>query len=155
MITWTKAANPLNLNTLAWDQDQAWVDSIKPRTWSHTAGWAPGVAARNGKYYFYFSADHDLGVAVSDKPQGPFQDAIGKPFYGKWDGIDPMAFIDDDGEAYLFFGYGGSFGGVMVGVLNPDMISWKTPPRLIANKSGGLLDYVEGPFMSSVRAPIT
>jgi beta-xylosidase len=58
-----------------------------------------------------------------------------------------MAFVDDDGEAYLFFGYAGTFGGVMAGVLNPDMISWKVPPKLIANNANGLKNYLEGPFM--------
>jgi beta-xylosidase len=58
-----------------------------------------------------------------------------------------MAFIDDDGEAYLFFGYAGQFGGVGVGVLNQDMISWKVTPKIIANNTHGLQNYLEGPFM--------
>jgi beta-xylosidase len=147
LVTWTKHANPLELKTLKWGQDTAWIRSIEPRTWGFTAPWAPAAVARNGKYYFYFSADHYLGVAVADKPEGPFKDAVGKTLFDKWDGIDPMAFVDDDGEAYLFFGYAGTFGGVMAGVLNPDMVSWKTPPKLIANNSNGLKNYLEGPFM--------
>jgi hypothetical protein len=56
-----------------------------------------------------------IGVAVSDRPTGPFVDAIGKALtinemttdmkYG-WDDIDPTVFIDDDGQAYLFWGNG-------------------------------------------------
>ncbi|MEP6728490.1 MAG: family 43 glycosylhydrolase, partial [Bacteroidota bacterium] len=56
-----------------------------------------------------------IGVAVSDRPTGPFKDAIGKALtinemttdmkYG-WDDIDPTVFIDDDGQAYLFWGNG-------------------------------------------------
>jgi beta-xylosidase len=147
LATWTRHANPLDLRTLQWDKDTAWLRSIKPRTWAATAPWAPAAIGRNGKYYFYFSADHYLGVAVADRPEGPYKDAIGKPLFNQWDGIDPMAFIDDDGQAYLFFGYAGVFGGVMVGLLNPDMISWKTPPKVIANNTNGLMNYLEGPFM--------
>ena len=69
--------------------------------------WAPGFAERNGKYYFYFSADDRIGVAVNVKPTGVFEEALGKPLvaYEKdLSTIDPMAFIDDDGQAYLYWG---------------------------------------------------
>jgi beta-xylosidase len=147
LITWTKHQTPLDLKTLKWGDDKTWIESIKPRTWGPTAPWAPAAVARNGKYYFYFSADHYLGVAVADKPEGPYKDAVGKTLFDRWDGIDPMAFVDDDGEAYLFFGYAGTFGGVMAGVLNSDMVGWKIPPKLIANNTNGLRNYLEGPFM--------
>ena len=46
-----------------------------------------------------------IGVAVGDSPLGPFKDAIGKPLYdGSWDFIDPTVFVDDDGQAYLYWG---------------------------------------------------
>ncbi|MDB5105246.1 MAG: hypothetical protein JWP91_2935 [Fibrobacteres bacterium] len=147
LAQWTRQANPLDLKTLTWGADTGWLSSIKPRTWAPMAPWAPAVVERGGKYWFYFSADHYLGVAVADKPEGPFKDALGKPLFDKWDGIDPMAFIDDDGETYLFFGYAGTFGGVMAGTLNPDMKSWKVPPKVIANNTNGLKNYLEGPFM--------
>ena len=50
--------------------------------------WAPAVAERNGKYYFFFGANdiHDenkeiggIGVAVADQPDGPFRDLLSKP----------------------------------------------------------------------------
>lgn len=42
--------------------------------------WAPDAEQRNGKTYFYFSNHNkDTGVMVSDMPQGPFKDALGKP----------------------------------------------------------------------------
>lgn len=69
--------------------------------------WAPCVAARNGKYYFYFCADSRIGVAVADSPTGPFGDALGRPLIDYRDdlsAIDPMVFIDDDGQAYLYWG---------------------------------------------------
>lgn len=69
--------------------------------------WAPCLAQRNGRYYFYFCADSRIGVAVSDSPTGPFVDAKGEPLVEYRDdlsAIDPMVFIDDDGQAYLYWG---------------------------------------------------
>jgi beta-xylosidase len=70
-------------------------------------GWAPAIEQRNGKYYFYFSGNKNIGVAVGDTPVGPFRD-IGKALVGKDDyegqTIDPDAFIDDDGTPYLYWG---------------------------------------------------
>ena len=66
---------------------------------------------RDGKFYWYICAqtvDNNMaiGVAVSDSPTGPFKDALGKPLVttGTWDNIDPTVFIDDDGQAYLYWG---------------------------------------------------
>lgn len=69
--------------------------------------WAPCMAERNGKFYFYFCADSRIGVAVSDSPTGPFVDAKGEPLVPYRDdlsAIDPMVFVDDDGQAYLYWG---------------------------------------------------
>lgn len=62
---------------------------------------APDAIYRNGKYYLYFCmADSSEGVAISDKPEGPFDNAIQLPCGG----IDPAVFIDDDGQAYYYWG---------------------------------------------------
>ena len=63
-----------------------------------------------------------IGVAVSDSPTGPFKDAIGKPLImnGSWSNIDPTVAIDDDGQAYLYWGNGSLF----YVKLNKDMISY-------------------------------
>lgn len=73
--------------------------------------WAAQCVERNGKFYMYCPLSNAegggrvIGVAVSDSPTGPFKDAIGKPLLGpNWDYIDPTVFIDDDGQAYLYFG---------------------------------------------------
>lgn len=64
--------------------------------------WAPDCAYRNGKYYLYYSIPTgECGVAVSDKPYGPFQD-VGQVVGVQ--GIDPAVLIDDDGQAYLYWG---------------------------------------------------
>ena len=77
--------------------------------WAHDLphAWAPCLAARNGRYYFYFCADSRIGVAVGDSPTGPFTDAKGEPLVPYRDdlsAIDPMVFTDADGQAYLYWG---------------------------------------------------
>ena len=63
-----------------------------------------------------------IGVAVGDSPTGPFKDALGKPLAdGSWDYIDPTCFIDDDGQAYLFWGNPE----IYYVKLNEDMISFE------------------------------
>lgn len=73
--------------------------------------WAAQCVERNGKFYYYvtISLKNDgarcIGVAVADSPTGPFKDAIGGPLCGpNWSYIDPTVLIDDDGQAYLYFG---------------------------------------------------
>lgn len=78
---------------------------------------APDCLERNGKYYLYFCMPDDSeGVAVSDSPEGPFTDPIQLPCGG----IDPAIFIDDDGQAYYYWGQLFSHGVK----LNEDMISF-------------------------------
>ncbi|MDE7188402.1 MAG: family 43 glycosylhydrolase, partial [Lachnospiraceae bacterium] len=62
---------------------------------------APDCICKDGKYYLYFCmADGSEGVAVSDRPQGPFRNPVQLPCGG----IDPAVFIDDDGQAYYYWG---------------------------------------------------
>ncbi|MEU5892247.1 family 43 glycosylhydrolase [Streptomyces sp. NPDC047461] len=93
-------------------------------SWADSRAWAPAMEERNGKYYFYFCADANIGVAVSDSPTGPFKDALGKPLLkaGAYTGqmIDPAVFTDDDGTSYLYWGNGRAY----VVPLNDDMVSF-------------------------------
>jgi len=88
-------------------------------TWAKADAWAAQVIERNGKFYWYVTVEHGsingkaIGVAVSDSPTGPFKDALGKALITNdmttqtsitWDDIDPTVMIDDDGQAYLFWG---------------------------------------------------
>ncbi|EKD01102.1 xylosidase, putative [Trichosporon asahii var. asahii CBS 8904] len=92
--------------------------------WVDKQMWAPDCAEKNGKYYFYFPArakdgKFKMGVAVSDEPEGPFTpqpEAMKGSF-----SIDPAAFVDDDGEAYLYFG--GLWGGQLQ-CYNSDGTEW-------------------------------
>jgi len=88
-------------------------------SWKGAGGiWAPDVSKHGSQYYMYYSmstwgdANPGIGVAVADRPEGPFEDK-GKLFLseeiGVGNSIDPMYFKDDDGKAYLIWG---SFRGI-------------------------------------------
>lgn len=79
--------------------------------------YAPDCLEKDGKYYLYFCmTDDSEGVAVSDRPEGPF----GNPVQLPCGGIDPAIFIDDDGGAYYYWGQLFSHGVK----LNQDMVSF-------------------------------
>ena len=110
--------------------------SLKDLTWAKKWAWAPDCNYKNGKYYFYYPTDADnIGVAVGNKPFGPFKDPIGKPLMSRYskgvvnhrDFIDPCVFIDDDGKAYLFAGQI-DLNAVQ---LNDDMISYSSDVKII------------------------
>lgn len=111
--------------------------------------WAPGAAHKNGKYYIYYphwtkETDWKIGVAVSDNPTGPFKH-IAKPIDGLC-GIDPMVFIDDDGEAYIYCNPG------VVARLKPNMIELAEPARNIVYGSDEVMkneiySFCEGAYM--------
>lgn len=106
-------------------------DVPRDATWSGLS-WAPSPAYKNGKFYLYFgNGGSAIGVAVADNPLGPFKDAVGRaiangstPGVQPFDGwlFDPMTFVDDDGQAYMYFGGNGD-GNLRVVKLNNDMIS--------------------------------
>ncbi len=105
--------------------DHGIIFSLKDITWADTEAWAPDCIERDGKYYFYFPADSQIGVAVADSPTGPFKDALGHPLVARNEAgirwmIDPNIFIDDDGQAYLFAGGARKLGVVK---LKSDMIT--------------------------------
>jgi hypothetical protein len=85
---------------------------IKNVPWAGRQMWAPDAAYANGKYYLYFPVKNkedvfQIGVAVSDKPEGPFT-AEKEPIKNTYS-IDPCVFKDDNGKFYLYFG--GIWGG--------------------------------------------
>lgn len=99
---WTAYPVPLKITDFAWAKSGD--------------AYAGHVIERSGKYYWYISTNWSgIGVAVSDRPEGPYKDAIGKPLLTNedcfasthsWACIDPSVFIDDDGQAWLFWGNG-------------------------------------------------
>lgn len=117
-------------------QDYGVALSLSDISWAQKWAWAPDCIGRNRKYYFYFPTDaENIGVAVSDKPYGPFVDPINKPLLSnktkgvisQRDFIDPCVFVDDDGKAYLFAGQID----LNVVELNKDMISLKSDVRIV------------------------
>ena len=110
---------------------QTWTDHgvvLKPTDfkWGIGEAWASQVIEHNGKFYYYTTVQAGepynskaIGVAIGDTPTGPFTDAIGKPLVtddmtsngarGWWNDIDPTAFIDANGQAWLSWGNGTCF----------------------------------------------
>jgi hypothetical protein len=93
--------------------DHGTVASLKTFPWAvqDNDAWAPQVVAHNGQFYLYAPVSvpgwpkNVIAVAVADKPTGPFRDALGHPLIDKAAGyIDPTVLIDDDGQAYLYWG---------------------------------------------------
>jgi xylan 1,4-beta-xylosidase len=110
-----------------WDGPYLALD-LNEVAWAKTGAWAPGVNKYKGKYYMYFSAEAQIGVAVSESPLGPFRDLLGKPIIAKNEygcqSIDADLFIDDDGKPYLLWGQGKCW----IAPLNVDMVSFQSPP---------------------------
>lgn len=141
-------------NLVDWKNEGMILDVANDLEWANIKAWAPDCIERNGTYYFYFCADGKIGVATAKTPVGPFKDALGKPLLarlGKSDKritsntIDPYPFIDDNGQAYLY--WGNSSGRVNVVKLKPDMITVDGEPMefIIQGTSSGLnVNFREG-----------
>lgn len=125
-------------------QDHGAVASLKDFSWRSrdNGAWALQVVERNGKFYMYCPLHgHGIGVLVSDTPYGPFKDPIGKPLVWQqehWDDIDPTVWIDDDGQAYMYWGNPNLY----CVKLNEDMISCAS--EIV--KFPKIEDYQEGPW---------
>ena len=125
-------------------------------SWAEKAMWAPSVIHANGKYYFFFGANDiqsneetgGIGVAVADRPEGPYKDALGKPLIGKIingaQPIDQFVFRDDDGTYYMYYG---GWGHCNVVKLSEDLLSLVPFEDGQTYKSVTPEGYVEGPFM--------
>jgi hypothetical protein len=97
---WTEYPVPLKITDFAWAKNDD--------------AYAGHVSERGRKYYWYVSTNGSgIGVAVADRPEGPYKDALGKPLLTNkdcfasthsWACIDPAVFIDDDGQAWIFWG---------------------------------------------------
>ena len=124
--------------------------------WLRRALWAPAIIEANGKYYLFFGGNdvHEgevggIGVAVSDKPEGPYKDALGRPLVGEIvngaQPIDQFVFRDDDGQFYMFYG---GWRHCNVCRLSQDLLSivpWEDGQKF--HEITPSKEYVEGPFM--------
>lgn len=145
LVNWTKHPNILTIDNFPW---------------ANKAMWAPAPVSRNGKYYLYFGANDiqedeaangvvgGIGVGIADAPEGPYVDAIGAPLIGDYfngaQPIDQDVFIDDDGQAYIYYG---GHSHANVAKLNEDMISIGTFDDGTVYREITPENYVEGPQM--------
>ena len=124
-------------------QDHGVVLDVKDVAWAASHLWAPDCAFKNGTYFFYFPPrpkegnTRPIGVATSASPTGPFQD-IGHPIAGV-NGIDPAVFVDDDGQAYIYW----AGAGPQAARLKPNMIALDGPVVTLQ----GIEHFFEGPWM--------
>ena len=142
LVHWTKHADVLE---------------IKAIPWAKKALWAPALVEKDGKYFFFFAANDiqndkevgGIGVAVADKPEGPFKDLLGKPLVGAFHNgaqpIDQFVFRDDDGTYYMIYG----------GWKHANIVKLKSDFTGVEPMADGTVfkeitpapEYVEGPLM--------
>ena len=141
LVHWTKHSRILDTSTIKW---------------AKRAMWAPSVTENNGRYYFFFGANDiqndqqygGIGVAIGDKPAGPFHDYLGHPlitsFHNGAQPIDQFVFKDHEGTYYLIYG----------GWQHCNIVRLKNDFTGLVPFSDGTLykeitpeGYVEGPFM--------
>ena len=143
LVHWTKHEHALDIENVAW---------------AAYAVWAPSAVEKDGKYYLFFGANDikdnnqlgGIGVAVSDRPEGPFKDALGRPLIGQIQNgaqpIDQMVFKDDDGQYYMYYG---GWKHCNVVKLAPDLKSVVPfPDGEIYKEITPDPQYVEGSFMT-------
>ncbi len=130
MVNWTDHGAVASLRNFAWN----------PRD---NGAWAEQVVERDGKFYMYCPIHgNGIGVLVADSPYGPFKDPIGKPLVWQkehWNDIDPTVLIDDDGQAYMYWG-------------NPDLYCVRLNSDMVSTageimKFPKITDYQEGPWI--------
>lgn len=140
LVNWTKHPRVLDNSNVKW-------------LWR--AMWAPAVIHGNNKYYLFFGGNDvhqgevgGIGVAVADRPEGPYKDALGKPLINEIvngaQPIDQFVFKDDDGQYYMYYG---GWGHCNMVKLAPDLLSIVPFPDGVTYKEVTPKNYVEGPFM--------
>ena len=122
----------LSLDNVEKDEavDHGKILDVKDVLWAEKQMWDNDVVEKDGRYYLIFSAkDYNgifhLGVAVSDKPEGPF---VAQPDHirGSYS-IDPSVFKDDDGQIYCYFG--GIWGGQLQNYHDNKLIDFPILPK--------------------------
>jgi arabinoxylan arabinofuranohydrolase len=119
MVNWTQHGIVASLSDFPWAAKE-----ISGWGGFDNGAWAPQAIERDGKWYLYCPVQgRGIGVLVADNPAGPYTDPLKKPLIGgQYDSIDPTVYIDDDGQAYLYWGNPNLWSVK----LNKDMISYDT-----------------------------
>ena len=133
--------------------DHGKVLDVKDIPWAGRQLWDSDVAYKDGTYYLYFPLkDNDdifrIGVAVSDKPYGPFVPQA-EPMKGSYS-IDPCLF-EDDGEFYMYFG--GLWGGQLQRYRNNEYLGEEVFPgdeepalcAKVVKLADDMLEFAEAP----------
>ena len=140
MVNWTEHGACASLKEFSWRSRE-------------NGAWAIQTVERNGKYYLYAPLHgHGIGVLVADSPYGPFKDPLGQPLVWQkehWDDIDPSVFIDDDGQAWMFWGNPQTY----CVKLNDDMISTKGDIYVLNPKDGMMRPVKEEGAKINLRVP--
>ena len=129
MVNWTDHGSVASLGDFKWYN-------------SNNGAWAEQVIERDGKWYMYCPIHgHGISVLVSDSPYGPFKDPLNGQLVWQrqhWNDIDPTVWIDDDGQAYMYWG-------------NPELYMIKLKKDMIHTEGSivthpKIKDYQEGPW---------
>ncbi|HPC61222.1 MAG TPA: glycoside hydrolase family 43 protein [Verrucomicrobiota bacterium] len=141
LVDWTRHCRILDTNAVRW---------------ARRAMWAPAAIEKEGRYFLFFSANDiqnneqpgGIGVAVADRPEGPFSDYLGKPlidrFYNGAQPIDQFVFRDRDGSYYMIYG---GWRHCNIGRLRDDFKGFVPFPDGTLFKEITPQGYVEGPFL--------
>lgn len=146
---WKDEGVILDLQDLDWGKEYAWAPCIiekpiyKDKKHKKISGY---------KYYFYFVANKSIGVAVADRPEGPFTDVLGRPLLEQSEIQAPNIVIDPDvfqdpatGKYYLY--WGNSY--MWMAELADDMVSFVpgTMHEMIPRNKIGEYHYLEGTYV--------
>jgi beta-xylosidase len=155
LVNWKKHSNILDTNRVKW---------------AYMAMWAPTIVKKGSQYFLFFSANDiqsaarknwngknpeaiddtlgGIGVAVADKPGGPYRDYLGKPlinkFYNGAQPIDQCVIQDKDGQWYIIYG---GWGHCNIAKLKSDFTGLQPFANGEVVKEITPKGYVEGPTM--------
>lgn len=137
-----------------WKKHERIIDTAAVK-WANKAMWAPSVIQKDDKYYLFFGANDvhkgeigGIGVSVAGRPEGPYQDLLGKPLINDIvngaQPIDQFVFKDKDDQYYMFYG----------GWQHCNVVKLSEDFKTIVPFEDGTIykevtpeHYVEGPFM--------
>ena len=149
---------------IQWEKHSRIIDTSAVK-WAHKAMWAPCIVKKDSNYFLFFSANDiqapfrdgyvaednktgGIGIGISDKPEGPFRDYLGKPLiqeiYNRAQPIDQFVFKNTDNQYYLIYG---GWGHCNIGKLKADFTSLEPFADGDTVKEITPEGYVEGPFM--------
>jgi beta-xylosidase len=140
---------------VTWNKHGRIIDTSEVK-WAHKAMWAPAITRKGSEYFLFFAANDiqsdeetgGIGVAVSDRPEGPFRDYLGKPLLDKFhhgaQPIDQFIFQDRDGTYYMIYG---GWRHCNIARLKDDFTGFEPLDNGMLYQEITPEGYVEGPFM--------